>query len=133
MTDEHEDRRKYLRYHCQVWMPNAVREAAEDFLPPAGFTVLPLSSHYREMMEERKLPDRLYMPKGFDIVDVTVARETMVIYRVMVRFRWNKRSDFTMVLEGDWEVVTGFWRNPKDWNLADDGPYQKPEEERRAE
>ncbi len=129
MTDEHEDRRKYLRYHCQVWMPTSVKEAAEDFLPPPGLTILPLSTHYREMMEERKLPTRLHMPKEFDIVDVTVARETMVIYRVMVRFRWNKRSDFVMVLEGDWEVVTGFWRNPKDWNLADEGPYQKPESE----
>lgn len=105
-----------------------MKGAAEDFLPPAK-TPLLLSKHYQGTMEERKLPKKLHMPREFDIVDVTVARETMVIYRVMVRFKWNKRSDFTMVLEGDWEVVTGFWRNPKDWNLADDGPYQKPEEE----
>lgn len=128
MSDEHEDRDRYLRYHCQVYMPPSVREAAEEFLPP-GMTPLPLSKHYQEMMEERKLPEKLHMPKGYDcdIVDVTVARETMVIYRVMVRFKWNRRSDFVMVLEGDWEVVTGFWRNPKDWGLADDGPYEKGE------
>lgn len=126
MTDEHEDKKKYLRYHCQVWMPRSVKEAAEEFLPPAMIP-LPLSSHYQERVEEKKLPKELHMPGEFDIVDVTVTRETMVIYRTMVRFRWNKRSDFVMVLEGDWEVVTGFWRSPKDWNLADEGPYQKPE------
>lgn len=126
MPDEHEDRKRYLRYHCQVYLPDSVRDAAGDFLPPVK-TPLPLSKHYQGTMEERKLPKKLHMPREFDIVDVTVARETMVIYRVMIRSHWNPKSDFVMVLEGDWEVVTGFWRSPKDWNLADDGPYEKEE------
>jgi len=56
------------------------------------------------------------MPKEYTVIDVTVTRDSEVVYRVAIRFRMTRKSDFVMVLEGDWEVVTGYWQNPKDWH-----------------
>lgn len=130
---KHEDQAKYLRYHRSVYLPAHVARAAREFLPPA-LTPLKLSFHYREIQAERKLPIVLYMPLTYEIIDVTVVRDTRAIYRVMVRFHWNKRSDFAMVLEGDWELVTGFWQNPKDTHVTLDlTPYEKGEDEARRQ
>ena len=109
----HEDSERFTRYHKNVYMPEDVRAAAEQFLPPIR-TPLRLSLHYSEIMGQRRLPSSLYMPRTWSIVEVAVAKRTMAVYRVMIRFPWNKRSDFAMVLEGDYEVVTGYWVNPND-------------------
>ena len=103
----------FLRYHRDIYLPDHVMSAATDFLPPPR-TQLPLSMHYLAIQEDRRLPPMIYMQEDYDVIYVTVFKDTMVVYSVMVRFRWNRRSDFAMVLEGNWEVVTGFWANPKD-------------------
>ena len=110
---EHMDTALYARYHRDVWMPSHILDAAKRFLPLKG-TDLPLSKHYTETRERRNLPVLLYMPLRYDIIDVTVVREADAIFRVLIRAPFNRRIDIGIVLEGDYEVVTAFWLNPKD-------------------
>ena len=129
-TDEHMDRDKYARYHQAVWLPSYVQAAAHEFLPPPR-TVLPLSNHYQRIMKERKLPFKIYMPRRYQLVEATVVRETQVIFRVLIRFSWGKNSDFCAALEGDGEIVTGFWNSPTDnhFSLNAMGIYEQDEAE----
>lgn len=127
---EHMDASLYARYHKNVWMPSWVLEAAKRFLPEKG-TELLLSKHYREVAAKRRnLPVSLYMPMRYDIVDVTVVREAEAIFRVLIRAPFNRRIDIGMVLEGDFEVVTCYWHNPKDQHdTLDVSVYEQPQEE----
>jgi len=120
---EHENQDRYLRFHHAIYLPNHVVEAAEEFLPPPG-QPLRLSRHYEEIMDERKLPTIVRMPGTYKIIDVTITKDTAVVFRVVVRFQWG-RSDFVTVLEGDWEIVSAYWKNPKDWHSTlDPTPYE---------
>ena len=117
----------YARYHRDIWMPDWIQGAAIGFLPPTGLQLIP-SLHYRELADKglRKLPQTVRMPERYDIIDVTTVRSTGVVYRVVVRFRWNKRADFCMVLEGDHEIVTGFWISLDDQHdTLDTMPYER--------
>lgn len=128
---EHFDSR-YARYHIDVWMPDLVREASLGFLPPP-LTPLTLSKHYTEWQESRHLPPKLHMPRNFQLIDVTLVRETAAVFRAMIRFPWFRRRkvavtvtepghprterspyDLVLVLEGDYEVVTAFWIRSSD-------------------
>lgn len=116
---EHQDKRLYDRYHKDVYLPEPVLDAAYEFLPHKG-TPLPLSRHYRRIMAERKLPASIYMPHTYSVIEVTVIRAMAAqsmfgaIFRVVIRAPWNRRVDIVISLEGDYEVVTGFWASPSD-------------------
>ena len=112
---EHQRVDKYIRYHKDVFLPGHILKGATDFLPPA-YTPLRLSKSYLGRMDDRHLPPEVYMPRVYEIIDVTVIRDTWAVFRVMIQFRWTsrkvgvkKQSDFVIVLDGDYEVVTGFW------------------------
>ena len=124
--DEHMDTDKYARYHRVVWLPDYVEAAAHRFLPPKR-TVLPLSPHYERIMGERELPRTVYMPRNYEVIEATVVRETAVIFRVLMRFGWKGGSDFCAVLEGDYQLLTGYWANPNDTHpTLDKSVYEQP-------
>ena len=111
--DEHLSDR-YLRYHSDIYMPVNILEAAVEFLPDEDMD-LPLSRHYEGIRDERSLPSMLTMPRSFDIVDVTVIRDTRAVFRVCIRYIWSRSTlfDLILILEGDHEVVSAYW-NAKD-------------------
>jgi len=138
---EHLDNRRYVRFHTDIYMPDHVREAALGFLPPPG-TELRLSRHYREVREERHLPERVVMPSAFRVIDVTIVKDTWAVFRVLVRFRWTTRRrperrpiDLLVVLEGDYELVTAYWVSAKnhrpdlDWSKYEQAPATEGEAE----
>ena len=117
---EHLDRTRYLRYHRDIYLPANVRDAVTEFLPPP-LQPLSLSKHYEGIREARHLPKQLHMPSTYTVIDVTVVRDTLAVFRVAIRFRWSrgdvprrKQSDLVITLEGDYEVVTGFWIGLRD-------------------
>lgn len=111
--DEHLSDR-YIRYHSDIYMPVNVLEAAVEFLPDTGAS-LPLSEHYARISAARNLPRALVMLDHWDIVDVTVIRDTRAIFRVCIRYPWPGSTllDIVLVLEGDHEIVSAYW-NAKD-------------------
>lgn len=111
--DEHTRRDRYVRYHRDVWLPHWVRGPAEEFLPAARTPLTP-SAHYEEIAEKRQLPLSVYMPASYSIIEVAVVVETHAVYRVTIRAPWNRRVDIVLVLEGDYQIVTGFWINRGD-------------------
>ena len=118
LNQEHYDREKYQQYHQDIFLPHEIRDAALAFLPPRGHPFT-LSKHYLEVSEERNLPPRVLMPKEFMLTDVTLITDTRAIFRVAIRFRWTGRKikksqqkDLVVVIEGDWEIVTGYWVRP---------------------
>ncbi len=122
---EHLNSERYLSYHSQIWLPEEIEGQAYDFLPPP-FTPLPLSPNYARLSIERHLPETIYMPKSYQIVTATLVRDTLAMYRCSIRFRWSgprvaasKQADFVMILEGNFEVVTGYWMAPKKENRPD--------------
>lgn len=125
---EHMDTSLYTRYHSNVYLPKRLRKRAIVFLPAKG-TELPLSEHYAKIKAARRLPDDLYMPHTFDIVDVTVITATQTVFRVLIRAPWNHKVDICLALEGDFEVCTAFWASPNDthWKLDTDVYVQPPE------
>lgn len=125
MGQEHMDRQLYVRFHQDIYLPDEIRAAVMAFLPHKG-TPLPLSDHYRRIQRERRLPASLYMPYTYNIVDVTVVKATNAIFRVLLRAPWNRRVDITLALEGDFEVVTAFWANPKDTHPTLDTSAYEP-------
>ena len=123
---EHMDTSLYSRFHTDIYMPRSLREQAVAFLPAKG-TPLPLSDHYAKIKDERRLPDTVYMPYTYDIVDVTVIKATNTIFRVLVRAPWNRRVDICLALEGDFEVCTAFWASPRDSHRGlDVNVYEQP-------
>ena len=63
--------------------------------------------------------------QGHRIIDVTMVRETGVVYRVMIRFRWTgkhvkRQMDLIMVLDGDYEIVSAWWNKPGDEHQTQD-------------
>mgnify|MGYP001610298608 CR=1 FL=1 len=94
-------------------MPIWIQKLASLFVPNRGED-LPLSRHYREIMDERGLPPLLHMPQVYDIIEVTVVREADVIFRVLIRWSWDSRRDIAAVIEADREVVTAYWISPDD-------------------
>ena len=129
---EHQDKNLYQRYHRDVWLPDSLRRAAALFLPEP-LTPLPLSRHYRELQERHRLPTSLYMPRVYDLIELSVVRGTGAIFRALIRAPWNQRSDICLVLEGDFEVVTAFYARPNDRHLSlDTRPYE-PEPPSAAE
>lgn len=132
MTDrppaEHLDASRYLRYHSHIYLPAHILQGALAFLPDTGVE-LRLSRHYRQVMDARGLPDRVVMPEDYEIIDVTVVRNTWAVFRVCIRFEWPGRTfDFVAVVQGDYEIVSAYW-NAKDdrhrW-LDDEGYEQSP-------
>lgn len=69
------------------------------------------------------------MPEVVEIIDVTVVKDTQVIYRVLVRGRWSERMDFCMVLDGDFSIVTGFFINRRDHHPKLDTSVYEEEED----
>ena len=120
---------RYIRYHADIYMPERILTATLDFLPPAGYS-LPLSRHYGELQKGRFLPVTLNMPDDFDIVDTAVIRATQAIFRVCIRFAWpsTKLLDLVLILEGDHEVVSGYWnaRDDRHQSLDIDRYVQSP-------
>lgn len=112
---DHIDDSRFLRYHVDVHFPREVAQAAAEFLPPPGQS-LPLSAHYKRIQPVRNLPIGVSMPNHWQVIEATVTKETGVVYRVLIRFVWNKRSDLAVVLEGDWEMVTAYWQSPNDFH-----------------
>lgn len=109
----------YARYHKDIYMPPNIVRGALAFLPPVG-TILNLSQHYVETREERNLPKLIRMPPTYDVIDVTIIRDTWAVWRIMIRTPWfwskGKRAkhDLCIVLEGDYEVVTSYWVGKND-------------------
>ena len=136
MTNEHM-KSEYLRYHKEVYWPDHVEEGAASFLPLPG-TDLPRSRHYMELA--RGLPENIHMPNEYEIIEATLVKDTLAVFRVMIRFWWNRgesrpsrQSDLVLILEGDYEIVTGFWRGrgkdiPKDTSI-----YTQPCDHRNYE
>ncbi len=129
LNQEHYDKEKYQQYHQDIFLPNEVRDAALTFLPPRGHTFT-LSGHYLEVSEDRNLPPKVLMPKTFVLTDVTLITNTRAIFRVAIRFRWTGRKikksqqkDLVIVIEGDWEIVTGYWVRPDKELKYDRGVY----------
>ena len=116
----HSDTTLYDRYHKDIYLPTDVSVAAHQFLPPT-MEPLRVSEHYKKLAEERHLPSEVYMPKYFTVIDVTMIRETMAVYRVLIRFHWNKGVDLAVVLEGDYEMVSAWWCRPHDKHETLDG------------
>ena len=110
---EHQDKTLYMRYHKDIYMPEHILADARAFLPDKG-TILPLSPHYNMVQKQRGLPVSIRMPGVFDIVDVSIVRAAGVVFRVLIRTPWTKRTDLALVLEGDYEVVTAFWIKARD-------------------
>ena len=130
---EHMDTSLYSRFHANVYLPDNLRRQAVAFLPTKG-TSLPLSDHYGRIKAERRLPDTLYMPYTYDIVDVTVIKATSTIFRVLVRAPWNRRVDICLALEGDFEVCTAFWASPRDTHKGlDVNVYEQPPPDSKEE
>ena len=127
---DHVDPDRYLRYHQDVHWPRHIDEAVSVFLPPPGqpFT---LSPHYKRIQGDRHLPDVVRMPRTYMAIEATVTKDTRIIYRVLIRFVFNQRSDLAVVLEGDWEMVTAFWQSPNDfhYNTLNTEPYVKETDE----
>ena len=103
----------YVRYHSEIYMPPEVRKAVEEFLPPPR-TELTLSQHYLRTAADRHLPLHLYMPEWYYLIDTILVKETRAVFRALIRFPWRSkgrqiRYDLCVVLEGDYEAVTGFW------------------------
>lgn len=121
---EHQDKNLYQRFHRDVWLPDSLRLTAAQFLPKP-LTPLPLSRHYGELQERYKLPRSLYMPRVYDLIELSVVRGTGAIFRALIRAPWNQRSDICLVLEGDHEVVTAFYARPNDRHPSlDTRPYE---------
>ena len=112
-AQEHHDTQLYARYHRDVWMPDWIVASARAFLPDKGSELL-LTDHYRRIQKERKLPNSIYMPRSYDVIDVTTMRGTPVVFRALIRAPWNNKVDIGLVLEGDFSVVTAFWQSPND-------------------
>ena len=112
---EHVKDDRYLRYHTDVYFPPGIAQAVAEFLPPPGqaFTSSP---HYKKIQPERHLPDEVYMPMHWQVIEATVTKDTRIVFRVLIRFIFNKRSDLAVVLEGDWEMVTAYWQSPNDFH-----------------
>jgi hypothetical protein len=110
MTEGEHYNDRYIRYHSDIYMPEHIVVAALGFLPP-GRMQLPMSNHYEGLRDARRLPPSLSMPDDFDIVDVTIIRDTLALFRVCIRFSWpgTDMLDLIMVLEGDHEVVSAYW------------------------
>ena len=135
MPDKHM-RSGYIRYHREVYWPDIVADAAEDFLPIAA-THLPLSHHYMELA--RGLPDNVFMPKEYNIIEATLVKDTLAVFRVMIRFLWSRadtrkgrKSDLVLILEGDYQILTGFWRSYGDDIPKDTAVYVHKEEHVRS-
>ncbi len=130
MPPDHVNPDRYLRYHQDVHWPLGIAQAVAEFLPPPGqpFT---LSPHYRRIQADRHLPDVVRMPSNYTVIEATVTKDTRIIYRVLLRFVFNQRSDLAVVLEGDWEMVTAFWQSPNDWHqdTLDTEGYVKEEDD----
>ncbi|KKN72498.1 hypothetical protein LCGC14_0410020 [marine sediment metagenome] len=111
---EHLNDSRYMRYHKDVYLPRNIIEAALEFLPDTGVG-LGRSRHYDFVMTERGLPSVVNMPEEYEIIDVTVIRDTFAVFRVCIRFPWpGKMSDFVTVLEGDYEMVSSYWNAKRD-------------------
>jgi len=132
MADEHLNPDRYLRYHKDVYVPDNVRTAAMLFLPPP-YTPLTTSEYYDRMARSRRLPsEHIHMPhhSRVRILETTVVKATQVISRVLIRFRWTGKNakvqkDLCLVLEGDGEIVTGFWLSPEVEHQYDENLYVK--------
>jgi len=128
IINEHMNSNRYYRYHVDVFWPDYITDAVAEFLPYPG-TPLPTSLHYRE--QDRNLPQEVIMPHTYDVIEATVVKDTLAIFRVMIRFRWNRKetkpyrqSDLVLVLDGDFELVTGYWRHPGKDKLEDISVYE---------
>ena len=117
-NQEHYDTTKYQQFHRDIFLPHDIEDAALAFLPPPGHP-LTLSKHYWQVSEERNLPPAIFMPKRYTLTDITLVTLTRAIFRVALRFRWTGRKikksqqkDLVVVIEGDWEIVTGYWVRP---------------------
>ena len=110
MTEGEHYSDRYIRYHSAIYMPEYITVAALEFLPPAHLD-LPMSNHYEGLRDARRLPPSLSMPDDFEIVDVTIIRDTLALFRVCIRLPWPGTDliDLVMVLEGDHEVVSAYW------------------------
>lgn len=130
MLPDHVDPDRYTRYHQDVYWPIEIEQAVTVFLPPPGqqFT---LSPHYKRIQADRHLPNVVRMPRAYTVIEATITKDTRIVYRVLLRFVFNKRSDLAVVLEGDWEMVTAFWQSPNDWHqdTLDTEQYVKEEED----
>lgn len=128
----HFDRQLYARYHRDVYLPDHVRAGAVAFLPPPG-TPLGLTRHYEDIQHGRNLPSELHMPHTYEVVDVTVIRQTWAVFRVLIRTPWywgkgrRARHDLVLALEGDYDCVTAFWIRREDQHeTLDRGAYEQP-------
>lgn len=112
---DHVNDQRYLRYHAALYWPTGIAQAVVEFLPPPGqpFT---RSSHYQRVQGDRHLPSVVRMPGQWSAIEATVTKDTWIVYRVLIRFLFNRRSDLAVVLEGDWEMVTAYWQSPNDWH-----------------
>ena len=126
---EHFNDDRYDRYHSEIYVPDEVREGVLAFLPPP-YTPLLFSRHYNEIREARRLPNQIYMPPAFIIVDATIVKDTRAVFRASIRFRWtgqrvprSRQTDLVVVLEGDYEVVTAYWISP--WSRRNDLDWSK--------
>ena len=55
----------------------------------------------------------------------------VIVFRVSDKAstkRKNRVKDLVVVLEGDWELVTGYWLSGLDRTVRNRGEYQKEEE-----
>jgi hypothetical protein len=129
-TPEHLDDQRYARFHKDVYLPANIVRGVFDFLPDSGVE-LRLSQHYQRIMESRHLPPSIIMPKDFEIIDVTIVRETWAVFRTCIRFDWpGRRFDFVLVIEGDYEALTGYWNSKEDRHGSlDTEGYERPPED----
>jgi|SRR3990170_4515460 len=139
LEHEHYNNALYQRYHCDVWLPENVMSGASLFLPPPG-TRLNLSRHYQEIQADRRLPRVVNMPARYEIIDVTIIRDTWAVFRVLIRFPWYWKSkkraihDLALVLEGDYTIVTAFWIRQEDKHeTLDVGLYEQPPVEQEVQ
>ncbi len=127
-TPEHLDSTRYRRYHKDIYLPANVIQGALAFLPDPGVE-LGLSPYYLRERERRGLPKHVNMPDDYEIVNVTIVRDTWAVFRVCISFlHWSQRYNLVLVLDGDYEVTVAYrWSRSKVKLLDPTGYETAPE------
>ena|SRR3990167_10841386 len=119
------------RYHVDVYLPDELGEEFLGFIPRKG-TRLWLGWHYKNIMEDKELPEYLVWPCTSSLVDITTSSGGRI---ENVKLRWYvpcKDKDITVMISGNKDVgytaLSAYWLDKDDVHASlDVSKYEQGE------